>query len=101
MVKIKYINNPAKIEYELKTLNKIQVSDKNSHEITQERLRDYGGQFEMIEKLTVGDQIRETQSRFRKITDCEHFINSIDEGYDAEDAIFNVYINKTNTPQFN
>ena len=29
------------------------------------------------------------------------FINSIDEGYDAEDAIFNGFIYKINTPQIN
>ena len=31
----------------------------------------------------------------------EIYINAIDEGYDAEDAIFNGYIHKLNTPQFN
>ena len=29
------------------------------------------------------------------------YINAIDEGYDAEDAIFNDYVYKINTPQFN
>ena len=33
--------------------------------------------------------------------DFEAYINSIDEGYDTEDAIFNGYIYKINTPQFN
>ena len=33
--------------------------------------------------------------------DFEAYINSIDEGYDAEDTIFNGYIYKTNTPKFN
>ena len=33
--------------------------------------------------------------------DFEAYINAIDEVYDAEDAIFNGYIYKLNTPQFN
>ena len=33
--------------------------------------------------------------------DFEAFINAIDEGYDAEGAIFNGHIHKINTPQFN
>ena len=32
--------------------------------------------------------------------DFEAYINAIDEGYDAEDAIFNGYIYTLNTPQF-
>ena len=35
------------------------------------------------------------------MNDFEAYINSIDKGYDAEDAIFNGYIYKLNTPQFN
>ena len=33
--------------------------------------------------------------------DFESYVNSIDEGYDADDCIFNGYIYKLNTPQFN
>ena len=55
----------------------------------------------MVGHLKVGDQIRQTHIRFRSISDYEAYINSIDEGYDAEDAIFNGYIYKVNTPQFN
>ena len=33
--------------------------------------------------------------------DYEAYINAIDEGYDAEDAIFNGYIYKINTPKLN
>ena len=43
----------------------------------------------------------ETHFRFRNITGYEAYINAIDEGYDAEDAIFNGYFYKLNTPQFN
>ena len=52
-------------------------------------------------KISVGDQIRETLIRFRKITDYEHYINAIDEGYDAEGAIFSGFVCNIKTPQFN
>ena len=49
----------------------------------------------------MGDQIRQTHIRFRNTNDYEAYINSIDQDYDSEDAIFNGYIYKLNTPQFN
>ena len=52
----------------------------------------------MVGNLKVRDQIRQTHIRFRNITDYEAYINSIDEGYDAEDASFNAFIYKINTP---
>ena len=55
----------------------------------------------MVGKYSVVDQLQTTHVRFRIITDYESYISSIDEGYDAEDAIFNGYIYKINTPQFN
>ena len=55
----------------------------------------------MIGKLSVGDQIRTTHVRFGNNTDYETYINSVDEGYDAEDAIFNGYLYKIKSPQFN
>ena len=51
-------------------------------------------------EVSVGDQIREPHIRFRNFTDYEAYIKSIDDGYDAEDAIFVGYIYKTNTLQF-
>ena len=101
LVKIKYANDPNKLENALKELNKIEVIDKNLHEIKNEILQDYDGTFEMIGTLIVGDQLRQTHIRFRKMIDFETYINSIDEGYDADDSIFNGYIYKINTPQFN
>ena len=97
----KYANDPNKLQSELKELNKIQVVNKNLHEIKQEILEDYVGDFEKVGNLKVGDQIRQTHIRFRNISDYESYINSIDEGYDADDCIFNGYIYKLNTPQFN
>ena len=101
LVNIKYANNPNKLQSELKELNKIQVINKNLHEIKQEILQDYEGEFEMVGNLKVGEQIRQTHIRFRNISDYEAYINAIDQDYDSEDAIFNGYIYKINTLKFN
>ena len=101
LVRIQYADKPDKLESALKGLNKIQVIDKNLHEIKKEILLVYTGEFGMVGYLKVGDQIRQIHFRFRNIADYESYINSIDEGYDAEDAIFNGYIYKNNTPHFN
>ena len=92
LVKFKYVNIPKKLQSELKEINQVHVIDKNLHEIKNEILRDYVGEFEMVRNLKVGDQIRQTHTRSRNIDDFESYINSIDEGYDAEDSIFNGYI---------
>ena len=101
LVRIKYADKPDKLQTALKKLNKIQLIDKNLHEIKNEILQDYIGTFEMVGNLKVGDQIRQTHVRFRNLDDFEAYINSIDEGYDADDCIFNGYIYKIDTPQFN
>ena len=101
LVNINYANNPNKLQSALKELNKIHVVNKNLHEIKQEILEDYTGEFEMVGKIKFGDQIRQTHIRFRNISDYEAYINAIDQDYDSEDAIFNGYIYKINTPQFN
>ena len=51
--------------------------------------------------MKVGHQIRQTHIRFRNMDDYEAYINSFDEGYDAEDAIFIGYFYKLNNPKFN
>ena len=43
----------------------------------------------MVGKLSTGDQNRETLIRFRKMDDFKRYVNAIDEGYEAKDAIFN------------
>ena len=55
----------------------------------------------MVGNLKVGDQIRQTQIRFRYIDDYDSYIKAIHEDYESEDAIFNGYIYKIITPQFN
>ena len=101
LVRIKYANNPNKLQSALKELNKFQVADKNLHEIKQEKLIDYTGEFEMVGRLKVGDQIRQTHNKFRNVAEYASFINAIDQDYDSEDALFNCYIHKIDTPQFN
>ena len=101
LVRIKYADKPDKLQSALKELNKIQVIDKNLHEIKHEILPDYIGTFEMVGNLKVGDQIRQTHVRFRNMDDFEAYINSIDQDYDSDDSIFNGYIYKIDTPQFN
>ena len=101
LVNIKYANDPNKLESALKELNKIHVIDKNLHEIKNEIILDYISTFEMVGNLKVGDQIRQTHIRFRNMDDYEAYINSIDQDYDSDDSIFNGYIYKINTPQFN
>ena len=96
-----YANNPDKLQNVLKELNKIQVVNKNLHEIKQEIILDFTGEIEIVGNLKVGDQIRQTHIRFRNIADYETSINAIDQDYDSEDAIFNGYFNKLNIPQFN
>ena len=100
LVKVKKADKPDKLEEALREVNKIQVVNNNLHEIKNEILLDYVGEFETVGNLKVGDQIRQTNIRFRNINDYEAYINAIDEGYVAEDAIFNGYIHKL-TSQFN
>ena len=101
LVRIKYADKPDKLESALKESSKIQVIDKNLHEIKNEIFLDYIDAFEMVGSLKAGDQIRQTHIRFRNMNNFEAYINSIDEGYDADDCIFNGYIYKIDTPHFN
>ena len=100
LVRIKYADKPDKLESALKVLNKIPVVNKTLHELKNENLLDYIGAFQMVGNLKVGDKIRQTHIRFGNFIDFESYINSIDEGYDAEDAFFNDHIYKLDTLQF-
>ena len=87
--------------FELATSDKIYIDNLNLHEIKNDFMRDYDDVFEMNGTLKVGEQIRQTLIRFRNMDDYEAYINSIEQDYDSDDTIFNGYINKINTPQFN
>ena len=101
MVKIKYANNPNKLQSELKEITKVHVVKKILHEIKNKKLLDYTGEIESVGKMSVGDQIKDTHITFRNFTDCESYMNAFDEGYVAEDAIFSGCIYKIESPQFN
>ena len=87
--------------FEIALTNKICVNSLSLHEIENVILLSYGGDFEVIGKLSIGDHIRQTHIRCRNIADYEHYINVIDKDYESDDAIFNGYTYKLNTPQFN
>ena len=79
LVRIKYVDKPEKLESTLGELNKIEVNNKNLHEFKDETLLEYDDAFEIVGNLKVGDQIRQTHSRFRNMDDFEAYINSIDQ----------------------
>ena len=43
----------------------------------------------MVGDLKVGDRILEAHTRFKNIANYEAYINTIDQDYNSEDAIFN------------
>ena len=100
LVNIKYDNDPKNLEKVLKELKKNHVVNKNFHEIKHEILLDYEGQFKLVGNLKVGDQIRETHTRFRNMDGYEAYINTIDQEFDSEDTVSDGYIYKLNIPQF-
>ena len=55
----------------------------------------------MVGILKVGDQISQTHIRFRYVSDYESYINGIDQDFDSDDALFNEYVYKLDTPEFN
>ena len=99
LFKIKNAKNPIRLQSELKELNKIHVIHRNLHEIKNELLGDYVGEFEMVGRIKIADQTRRTHIRFRNIDELESYVNAIDQDYESEEAIFNCYIYKINTPQ--
>ena len=49
----------------------------------------------MVGSLVIGDQIRQTQLRFRNITDYGRDINAIDQDSEPDDALFKGHIYKS------
>ena len=86
--------------FELATSNNIYVNNLNLHEIKNETLKDYTGDFELIGKLIIGPVEHKTNIRFKNMDDFERYINAIDIDYDSEDIIFTGYVYKLDTPQF-
>ena len=86
--------------FELATSNKIYVNNLNLHEIKNEFLEDYTGDFELKGKLIIGPIEHETNIRFKNMDDFERYINAVDVDYDSEDVTFTGYVYKLNTPHF-
>ena len=97
----KYLNKPGKLEIALRELNKVEVIDKNLHDIKHEISLHYTGEFEMVGNLRVDDHIRDTRVRFKNYNDYEAYINKIDQDYESDDAILNGYFYKLGSPHFN
>ena len=70
------------------------------HEIKNEILPDYTGDFELNRKMIIGLIERKTYYRFKNMNSFERYINTIDVDYDSEDVTFTGYIYKLNTPEF-
>ena len=86
--------------FELASSNKIYVNNLNLHEIKNEILQDYTGDFELNGKLIIGPVEHKTNIRFKNMDDFENYINAIDVDYDSEDVTFTGYVYKINTPHF-
>ena len=54
----------------------------------------------MVGRIKIADHIRDTHVGFRNNNDYEPYINKNDQDYESDDALFNGYIYKLNTPQF-
>ena len=86
--------------FELATSNKIYVNNLNLHEIKDEILQDYTGDFELNGEMIIGPTKHKTNIRFKNMDDFERYINAIDVDYDSEDVTFTGYVYKLNTPHF-
>ena len=87
--------------FELATSNKIYVNNLNLHEIKNEILQDYTGDFQLYGLMINGHTEHKTNIRFKSMDDFEIYINAIHVDYDSEDVTFTGYVYKLNTPQFN
>ena len=86
--------------FEIATSDNIYVNNINLHEIKNEILEDYTGDFELIGKMIIGPTEHKTNIRFKNMDDFERYIHAIDIDYDSEDVIFTGYVYKLDTPQF-
>ena len=86
---------------ELTTSNEIYVDSLNLHEIKNEILQDYTGDFELIGSMLVGEIEQKTNIRFENVDDSETYFNAIDNGGYDSDVIFTGWWYKLNTPEFN
>ena len=86
--------------FEIATSDKIYVNKLNLHEIKDEILQDYTGDFELNGLMIIGPVEHKKNIRFKNMDDFERYINAIDIDYDSEDVTFTGYVYKINTPHF-
>ena len=87
--------------FELATTDREYVNGSKLHEIKNEILEDYTGDFELIGSMLVGEIEQKTNIRFKNVDDFESYINAIDNsGYDSDNVIFTGRLYKLNTPEF-
>ena len=82
------------------TSNKLYVNNLNLHEIRNEILQDYTGDFELNGKMINGPIEHKTNIRFENMNDFENYKNAIDVDYDSDDVTFTGYVFILNTPHF-
>ena len=86
--------------FKLATSSKKYYNNLNLHEIKNETLQDYTGDFELNGKMIIGPVEHRTKITFKNMDDSERYINAIDVDYDSEDVTFTGYVYKLDTPQF-
>ena len=88
--------------FEKATTNKRYVNGFNLHEIKNEILEDYTGDFELIGSMLIGEIDQKTNIRYKNVDDFENYIIAIDNGgYDSEDVIFTRRLYTLNAPELN
>ena len=78
--------------FELASSNKIYVKTLKLHEIKDEILQDYTGDFESNGLMIIGHVEHKANIRFKNMDDFENYINAIDVDYDSEDVTFTGYV---------
>ena len=79
---------------ELATSDKIYVNSLNLHQIQNEILPDYTGDFEFNGLMTIGAIEHETNYRYKKMDHFETYINAIDVDYDSDVVTSTGYVYK-------
>ena len=78
--------------FELATSDSIYVHNLNLHEIKDEILEDYTGDFELFGKMIIGPVEHKTNIRFKNMDDFERYLNAIDIDYDFAEVNFTGYV---------
>ena len=86
--------------FELATSNKTSVNDLNLHEIKNDILQDYTGDFELIGLVIIGPSGHKTNIRLENMDNFESYKNAIDVYYDSENVTFTGYVYKLIALQF-